>query len=131
MIARAQRSRARSSSDRPESASPTIAGELMKLNAARDNVTMVHVPYKGGGQAMIDIMGGQIDMMFNRCHRCWRSCRAESCARRDRGPCVRAFVRRRDHGGVRVSDFYMIESWVWWRPRARLPTLRCGCGPKR
>jgi tripartite-type tricarboxylate transporter receptor subunit TctC len=39
-----------------------IAGELLKLEAKAD---MAHVPYKGGGAAMIDVIGGQIDMMFN------------------------------------------------------------------
>jgi tripartite-type tricarboxylate transporter receptor subunit TctC len=39
-----------------------IAGELMRLESKAD---MVHVPYKGGGAAMVDVMGGQIDMMFN------------------------------------------------------------------
>ena len=39
-----------------------IAGELLRLDSKAD---MVHVPYKGGGAAMIDVMGGQIDMMFN------------------------------------------------------------------
>ena len=39
-----------------------IAGELLRLESKAD---MVHVPYKGGGAAMIDVMGGQIDMMFN------------------------------------------------------------------
>jgi tripartite-type tricarboxylate transporter receptor subunit TctC len=39
-----------------------IAGELLKQQSKAD---MVHVPYKGGGAAMIDVMGGQIDMMFN------------------------------------------------------------------
>jgi tripartite-type tricarboxylate transporter receptor subunit TctC len=39
-----------------------IAGELMRLESKAD---MAHVPYKGGGAAMVDVMGGQIDMMFN------------------------------------------------------------------
>ena len=42
-----------------------ISGELLKLSAAQEKVTVIHVPYKGGGAAMIDIMGGQIDLMFN------------------------------------------------------------------
>ena len=39
-----------------------IAGELLRLESKAD---MAHVPYKGGGAAMVDVMGGQIDMMFN------------------------------------------------------------------
>ncbi len=40
---------------------PHLAGELFKLNAKID---MVHVPYKGGGPAITDLIGGQVDMMF-------------------------------------------------------------------
>ena len=39
-----------------------IAGELLRLESRAE---MAHVPYKGGGAAMIDVMGGQIDFMFN------------------------------------------------------------------
>lgn len=39
-----------------------LAGELMKLEA---NVPMVHVPYKGSGPAIIDLLGGQVDMNFD------------------------------------------------------------------
>ena len=38
-----------------------LCGELLKLTA---NIDLVHVPYKGGGQAITDIMGGQIDLLF-------------------------------------------------------------------
>jgi len=38
-----------------------LAGELFK-NVAK--VDMVHVPYKGAGPALTDLIGGQIDMMF-------------------------------------------------------------------
>ena len=40
---------------------PHLAGELFKLNA---NVDIVHVPYKGGGPAITDLIGGQVNMMF-------------------------------------------------------------------
>ena len=40
---------------------PHLAGELFKLNA---KVDIVHVPYKGGGPAISDLIGGQVDMMF-------------------------------------------------------------------
>ena len=39
-----------------------FGGELFKKIAGVD---LVHVPYKGGGPAMIDVMGGQIPMMFS------------------------------------------------------------------
>ena len=38
-----------------------LAGELFKSMAGVD---MVHVPYKGAGPAMIDVIGGHVDMMF-------------------------------------------------------------------
>jgi tripartite-type tricarboxylate transporter receptor subunit TctC len=39
-----------------------LAAELFKVNTG---VQMVHVPYKGGAQALNDLMGGQVDLMFN------------------------------------------------------------------
>ena len=39
-----------------------IAGEILKLKTQAD---LVHVPYRGGGPAMNDVVGGQISMMFN------------------------------------------------------------------
>jgi tripartite-type tricarboxylate transporter receptor subunit TctC len=39
-----------------------FGGELFKKMAGVD---IVHVPYKGGGPAMIDVMGGQIPLMFS------------------------------------------------------------------
>ncbi|AJG19893.1 Bug family tripartite tricarboxylate transporter substrate binding protein [Cupriavidus basilensis] len=38
-----------------------MMGELFKLNAG---APLVHVPYKGSAAAMTDLLGGQIDMMF-------------------------------------------------------------------
>ena len=40
---------------------PHLAGELFK---SRTNVNMEHIAYKGGGQATIDTLGGQIPMVF-------------------------------------------------------------------
>jgi tripartite-type tricarboxylate transporter receptor subunit TctC len=39
-----------------------LAGELFKSDAGVD---MVHVPYKGGAPAMQDLLGGQIQLMFD------------------------------------------------------------------
>ncbi len=39
-----------------------FAGELFKLATRTD---IVHVPYKGGGPAMVDVMAGQIEVLFN------------------------------------------------------------------
>jgi len=40
---------------------PHLSGEMFNQMA---KVQMTHVPYKGAGPAMVDIMGGQIDMIF-------------------------------------------------------------------
>ncbi len=39
-----------------------IAGEML---AQLTGIQIEHVPYKGGGQAMNDVLGGQVPMMFN------------------------------------------------------------------
>jgi len=39
-----------------------VAGELFKMMAG---VNLVHVPYRGAGPAVIDLLGGQVDVMFN------------------------------------------------------------------
>jgi tripartite-type tricarboxylate transporter receptor subunit TctC len=38
-----------------------VAGELFKMMAGVD---MVHVPYRGGGPALNDLLGGQVQVMF-------------------------------------------------------------------
>ncbi len=38
-----------------------VAGELFKMMAGVD---MVHVPYRGGGPALIDLLGGQVQLFF-------------------------------------------------------------------
>ena len=40
---------------------PHIAGELLKQ---RTGANLTHIPYKGGGQAMIDVMGGSIPLVY-------------------------------------------------------------------
>ena len=40
---------------------PHVAGELFKFMTGVD---MTHVPYRGGGPALIDLMGGQVQVMF-------------------------------------------------------------------
>ncbi len=40
---------------------PHIAGEQLKL---RTGANLTHVPYKGGGQALIDVMGGSIPLVY-------------------------------------------------------------------
>ena len=38
-----------------------IAGELFKMMTG---VTLVHVPYRGAGPALVDLLGGQVQVMF-------------------------------------------------------------------
>ena len=41
--------------------SPHAAGELFKMMTG---INMVHVPYRGGGPALTDLLGGQVQVMF-------------------------------------------------------------------
>jgi len=41
---------------------PHMAGELFKMMAGID---IVHAPYRGGGPAMADLLGGQVQLMFS------------------------------------------------------------------
>jgi tripartite-type tricarboxylate transporter receptor subunit TctC len=41
--------------------SPHLAGELFKMMAG---VSLTHVPYRGGGPAQADLLGGQVQVMF-------------------------------------------------------------------
>ena len=40
---------------------PHLAGELLKQ---RTGANFVHIPYKGGGQAMSDVVGGSLPMLY-------------------------------------------------------------------
>jgi tripartite-type tricarboxylate transporter receptor subunit TctC len=40
---------------------PHVAGELFKLTAG---VNLVHVPYRGEGPALVDLLGGQVQVCF-------------------------------------------------------------------
>jgi tripartite-type tricarboxylate transporter receptor subunit TctC len=42
--------------------SPHLAGELLKTTAQID---LTHVPYKGSGPALTDVIGGQVPLMFD------------------------------------------------------------------
>ena len=39
-----------------------LSGEMFNMMAGTD---LVHVPYRGAGPAMVDLMGGQVQIMFN------------------------------------------------------------------
>jgi tripartite-type tricarboxylate transporter receptor subunit TctC len=55
-----------------------VAGELFKMMAGVD---MVHVPYRGGGPALIDLLGGQVQLFFAPRHRPSSTSGRASCAR--------------------------------------------------
>jgi tripartite-type tricarboxylate transporter receptor subunit TctC len=40
---------------------PHLAGEVLKI---RENIMMTHIPYKGAGPAMTDLLGGQTQVLF-------------------------------------------------------------------
>jgi tripartite-type tricarboxylate transporter receptor subunit TctC len=42
--------------------SPHLAGELFK---SMTGVSLVHIPYKGGGPAITDLLAGQVQLMFD------------------------------------------------------------------
>jgi tripartite-type tricarboxylate transporter receptor subunit TctC len=42
--------------------SPHLSGELFKMMVGAD---MVHVPYRGGGPALTDLLGGQVQVSFS------------------------------------------------------------------
>src|SRR5436190_23411665 len=50
-----------------------VSGELFKLMAG---VEMLHVPYRGGALALRDLVGGQIQVMFDTMHECIELVRA-------------------------------------------------------
>ncbi|MEO7727777.1 MAG: tripartite tricarboxylate transporter substrate binding protein [Burkholderiales bacterium] len=39
-----------------------LTGELFQLN---NGIKFIHIPYKGSGQALIDVIGGQVDLIFD------------------------------------------------------------------
>jgi tripartite-type tricarboxylate transporter receptor subunit TctC len=42
--------------------SPHVSGELFKMMTGVD---MIHVPYRGGAAAITDLLGGQVQVMFD------------------------------------------------------------------
>ena len=57
---------------------PHVAGELFKMMTG---VNMVHVPYRGGGPALTDLLGGQVQVMFGTMAASIETSGPASCAR--------------------------------------------------
>ena len=98
---------------------PHIAGELL---AQRTGAKLTHVPYKGGGQAMADVLGGSIPLVYTAvagAHGHVKSGKLKAIAvssaqRTGALPDVPTFIQ----GGV--SDF-VVNSWVGLLAPAKTP----------
>jgi len=98
---------------------PHIAGELLKIQSG---AKLVHVPYKGGGQAMTDVVGGTIPLVYTAvagAHGFVKSGRlravAVSSAKRSSAlPDVPTFIE------AGVPDF-VVNSWVGLLAPVNLP----------
>ncbi len=99
---------------------PHIAGELLKY---RSNANLTHVPYKGGGQAMTDVLGGTIPLVYTAVAGAHghvksgklRAIAVSSAQRTTALPDVPTFI---ESG---VSDF-VVNSWVGLLAPAKTPS---------
>lgn len=99
---------------------PHIAGELLKY---RSNANLTHVPYKGGGQAMVDVLGGTIPLVYTAVAGAHghvksgklRAIAVSSAQRTTALPDVPTFI---ESG---VSDF-VVNSWVGLLAPAKTPS---------
>lgn len=101
---------------------PHIAGEML---AQRTGARLEHVPYKGGGQAMIDVMGGSIPLVYTAVAGAQGHVKAgklkaivvSSAQRSSSLPDVRTVA---ESGVPGLSDF-VVDSWVGLLAPARTP----------
>jgi tripartite-type tricarboxylate transporter receptor subunit TctC len=99
---------------------PHIAGELLKT---RTNANLTHVPYKGGGQALTDVLGGTIPLVYTAVAGAYghvqsgklRAIAVSSAQRATALPDVPTFI---ESG---VPDF-IVNSWVGILAPAKTPT---------
>jgi tripartite-type tricarboxylate transporter receptor subunit TctC len=98
---------------------PHIAGELLKT---RTGANLVHVPYKGGGQALTDVVGGNIPLVYTAvagAHGFVKSgkVRALAVSSATRSPALPEVPTFAEAG---VPDF-VVDSWVGLLAPAGLP----------
>jgi tripartite-type tricarboxylate transporter receptor subunit TctC len=86
-----------------------MAAELFKL---KKGVDIVHVPYKGGGPAVVDTMGGQVQMLFVSMPAAWQQVKA------GRLRAIAVTSAKRSIAAPEVPTFaesglpdYAVESW--------------------
>lgn len=98
---------------------PHIAGELLKQRTAAN---LTHIPYKGGGQAMTDLLGGTIPLVYTAVAGAFQHVKSgklhavavSSAQRAPSMPDVPTFIE----GGVADFD---INSWVGLLAPAKTP----------
>jgi len=96
-----------------------IAGELFKL---KTGVDIVHVPYKGGGPAVTDIIGGQVQLLFVSMPAAWQHVKSGR---------LKAIAVTSDKRSVAAPDVptflesgvpdYVVNSWYGALAPARTP----------
>ena len=99
---------------------PHIAGELL---AQRTGAQLTHVPYKGGGQAMTDVLGGSIPLVYTAVagahgHVKSGKLRAVAVSSAQRTPALPEVPTFQESG---VSDF-VVNSWVGLLAPAKTPS---------
>ena len=101
---------------------PHIAGEML---AQRTGAKLEHVPYKGGGQAMTDVMGGAIPLVYTAVAGAQghvksgklKAIAVSSAQRSGSLPDVPTFI---ESGLPELKDF-VVESWVGLLAPAKTP----------
>lgn len=97
-----------------------IAGELFKI---KTGVDIVHIPYKGGGPAVIDTIGGQVQLLFVSMPAAWQHVKAGklkaiAVASAKRSVAAPDLPTIAESG---VAD-YAVESWYGALAPAKTPT---------
>jgi len=95
-----------------------IAGELLKLKTGID---MVHVPYKGGGPAVVDTMGGQVQLAFVSMPAAWQHVKAGKLKAIAVTSARRAAVAPDLPTIAETVPDYVVDSWYGALAPARTP----------